>query len=154
MWFCLLPRSQFPLKPHSNMKKNAFDGKLLQQTHHSQCMEFLMQFWWMTIFFWGCINIPGACMRAEQFVYGIRHGFMPKFWLSCNRKTSRQLFSIFSLAHLAWLMVINVTDAILKLRWRAFFIFVIYWLSNYRAAGAIKKTYIYLLNFINENYKH
>lgn len=154
MWFCLLPRSQFPLKPHSNMKKKCIWWETAP-TNTSFTMYGISDAILMNDnFFWGCINIPGACMRAEQFVYGIRHGFMPKFWLSCNRKTSRQLFSIFSLAHLAWLMVINVTDAILKLRWRAFFIFVIYWLSNYRAAGAIKKTYIYLLNFINENYKH
>lgn len=145
--FCLLPRSQFPLKPHSNMSGIISIWWEKLHTHHSQCMEFLMQFWWMTIF-------SVKKMYGYAFLVGcvcdIQHGFMPKFWLthSKNRKNPETDFSLST-------AMIDGGDAILKLWWRAFF-YVCYLLIKQlpRAGRAIKKIYIYLLNFINENYQY
>lgn len=47
--FALLSISiKIPFKSRQERKYSTFDGKISTK-HHSQCMEFLMQFWWMTI---------------------------------------------------------------------------------------------------------
>lgn len=121
-----------------------------QTTHHSQCMEFLMQFWWMTIFplrfmpfflpgagYCGCINIR-AC---AGHVRGPSSLFMTSDTDLCQSfgstftttKTPRQIFSRSSFLPPLWLMELwrermqfkNCDEEL-------FSIFVIYWLSNYR----------------------
>lgn len=55
----------------------------------------------------------------EQFVHDIRHGFMPKFWLTLNRKKNLET----ALTHASAGMIDgqNGNDASFKLRWRALF---------------------------------
>lgn len=182
MWFCRLPRSQFPLKSHSNMKKKEYFhlmGWTHPNTHHSQCMEFVMQFWWMTIFlrsifflfflfccllverkfelhkyFWReIVCVSGTvCLWHSTRIYTkvLTHS------VTTQKITPRQLFNSPPLLQplRKWLMNKSKAMQFLNCDEELFLIFVIYWLSNYRAARAIKRTYIYLLNFINENYKY
>lgn len=150
MRFCLVPRSRFPLKPNSNYFHLMGEKLQRNNTHHSQCMEFLMQFWWMTIFFLVYKFMAFLSWRVCLWQPPTRI-YAKVLWLhSTTPKPQKHRDRFFSAPSYDWWNRCNF-----KIAMKSFFMFVIYWLSNYRElSGQLKKAYIYLLNFINENYQH
>lgn len=81
------------------MKIFPFDGKMLQPTNNTSFTMygifdailmndnfssplyavFFTRCWLLWVYKYSCLR--GTCAGPEQFVYDIRHGFMPKFWL-------------------------------------------------------------------------
>lgn len=145
-----MPRSQFPLKSHSNMKifisiwwgKSYSKQHIIHNVWNFWCNFDEWQFFRLKIYSNSFLTCVWVCLWHPTRIYAkvLTH--------SKPQKPRDRLF--YSLICCDWWKQCNFKNAL-----KSFFMFVIYWLSNYRElVGQLKNVYIYLLNFINENYQH
>lgn len=148
MWFCRL--LSISIKTHSISEKYIF---IWWKDSNKHIIHNVWNFWcnfdeWQFFFWWVCMYKTALTKAAGMRAVCLWH--MTRIYAEVLTHLQPQKPHGTDFSSNDWW---KRNDAFLKLRGGGGF-FVIYWLSNYRAARAIIKTYIYLLNFINENYKH